>query len=333
MKPTIAVVGATASGKSAFAVELGRALGKAVIINCDAMQLYNQCQTLTAQPSSQLQRQLPHRLYGVLSPNQQASAAAWSKLARREIQKARAKGCYPIVVGGSGFYLRALWEGLSPTPAIAPHHRSRSRSLDTAEAFKTLKALDPATTIAATDSQRVARALEVVLATGKPITHWQNKLPAKKLEGRKLVIRLEVPRQRLERTTSRRLAKIATTALREVARLKQHFNLRDLGGLGDLEKLKDLGGLKGSEGLWKLEDLEANNPLLKACGVREFEAVLTKGTSLADATAKATDSTYGYIQQQLTWLKHQPPRAKLIVRHPSRATARLTARLIQNGKV
>ena len=306
MKPTIAVVGATASGKSAFAVELGRALGKAVIINCDAMQLYNQCQTLTAQPSSQLQRKLPHRLYGVLSPNQQASAAAWSKLARREIQKARAKGCYPIVVGGSGFYLRALWEGLSPTPAIAPHHRSRSRSLDTAEAFKTLKALDPATTIAATDSQRVARALEVVLATGKPITHWQNKLPVRKLEGRKLVIRLEVPRQRLERTTRRRLAKIATTALREVARLKQHFNLRDLG---------------------------ANNPLLKACGVREFEAVLTKGTSLAEATAKATDSTYGYIQQQLTWLKHQPPRAKLIVRHPSRATARLTARLIQNGRV
>ncbi|MGE5270606.1 MAG: tRNA (adenosine(37)-N6)-dimethylallyltransferase, partial [Thiohalocapsa sp.] len=145
-KPVIIVAGPTASGKSALAADLASLFG-GTIINADAQQVYRDLRILTARPDDRALARAPHRLYGVLDAAERGSAAGWRDMALREIAAAQTQGRLAIVVGGTGLYLRALMQGLSPLPPIPPAMRAEAaelyRALGGAAFRERLAALDP----------------------------------------------------------------------------------------------------------------------------------------------------------------------------------------------
>jgi tRNA dimethylallyltransferase len=173
--PTVALIaGPTASGKSALALALAEK-HRGTVINADSMQVYADLRILTARPTQEEEARVPHRLFGHVDGADSYSAARWAIEARAAIAEAHQQGRLPILVGGTGLYLRTLIEGIAPVPEIDPAVRSAVRALPVAEAHAQLAAADPeaAARLDATDTTRVARALEVVRATGKPLAHWQ----------------------------------------------------------------------------------------------------------------------------------------------------------------
>ncbi|MFQ5350587.1 MAG: tRNA (adenosine(37)-N6)-dimethylallyltransferase MiaA, partial [Thermoanaerobaculia bacterium] len=170
MPPVLCIVGPTATGKSALAVELAGPLG-GEIVNADALQVYRGFDIGTAKPSRQDRRRVPHHLLDILEPDEPFSAGEFARRARRAIDEIHGRGRLPLLVGGSGLYLRALVEGISPIPPIEPELRQRLRQRLEREGAPTLRTelerLDPATAqrLAPADSQRLLRALEVALVT------------------------------------------------------------------------------------------------------------------------------------------------------------------------
>ena len=126
MRPLVAIVGATATGKSALALELAAALG-GEIVNADALQVYRGFDLGTAKPSAAERARVPHHLIDILEPHERFSAGEFARRAGAVIAELRARGRLPIVVGGSGFYLRALLEGIAPLPAADPELRAALR--------------------------------------------------------------------------------------------------------------------------------------------------------------------------------------------------------------
>ena len=177
-EPTaILIAGPTASGKSALALALAEATG-GVIINADSMQVYRDLRVLTARPSREEEAALPHRLYGHIDAAVNFSAGAWVADAAKVLAEARAQNRLPIFVGGSGLYFKALTRGLSAVPPIPPDVREDVRARlerDGVEALHaTLMQRDPASAerLKPRDRIRIARALEVVEATGRSLTDW-----------------------------------------------------------------------------------------------------------------------------------------------------------------
>ncbi|WP_374388269.1 tRNA (adenosine(37)-N6)-dimethylallyltransferase, partial [Sandaracinobacter sp.] len=174
-KPPLAVIaGPTASGKSALALRMA-ATDNGVIINADASQVYADLPILSAAPTAEEQAQAPHRLFGVIDGAETCTAARWAALARAGIAAAHAAGQLPILVGGTGLYLRTLLDGIAPVPAIPAEVREAIRALPPAQVRAALQAEDPAMAarLHANDSQRNARALEVIRATGRSLAGWQ----------------------------------------------------------------------------------------------------------------------------------------------------------------
>ena len=128
IRPAIIVAGPTASGKSGLALALARAFD-GVVINADSMQVYDVLRVVTARPGAEEEAQAPHRLYGVLSPAVNCSAAAWKDRAAAAMADAWAAGKLPVVVGGTGLYLRTLMHGISPAPDIPDEVRMRTRPI------------------------------------------------------------------------------------------------------------------------------------------------------------------------------------------------------------
>ncbi len=181
-KPVLVVAGPTASGKSALAARLARDFG-GIVINADSMQVYRDLPILTAQPSEAAKAAAPHRLYGFLALDDVCSADRWATLARQEIDAAHDAGKLPILCGGTGLYLRALMQGFSPIPEVPADVRQAARDLleeiGSAALRERLAAGDPASAarLHANDRQRIARAWEVLQATGRPISEWQTLPP------------------------------------------------------------------------------------------------------------------------------------------------------------
>ncbi len=148
-----------------------------IVINADSLQVYDALPILTAQPGRDIQAACPHHLYGYLPAEKTLTAADWASLARQEISAAEAEGKLPIVVGGSGLYLEALLQGLATLPEIPAQFRSLAaaerEALGAAEFYRQLIADDPlAVRLHQRDSQRVLRAREVWLATGRSLYAW-----------------------------------------------------------------------------------------------------------------------------------------------------------------
>jgi tRNA dimethylallyltransferase len=280
-KPVVIVAGPTASGKSALAMAVAREFD-GIVINADSMQVYSELRVLTARPSEQDEAEVPHRLYGVMSAAESCSAGHWRKLALAEIDRAHAAGKLPVLCGGTGLYIKALTEGLSPMPEVPEDIRSACRARlseqGAAALHAELSARDPqmAARLEPTDGQRIVRALEVLEATGRSLADWQAVPPGGPPPGlRFLTILMMPPRDWLYARCDRRLAAMT-----------------EEGGLDEVRRLTAMG-------------LDPALPAMKALGVKEFGEYLAENMGFEEALAAAQQATRNYAKRQMTWFRNQ----------------------------
>ncbi|MDY0884276.1 tRNA (adenosine(37)-N6)-dimethylallyltransferase MiaA [Dongia soli] len=281
-RPVIVIGGPTASGKSALAMRVAQAFS-GVIINADSMQIYGDLPILTAQPDAADLAAVPHRLYGFLRLDDACSAARWAELALTEIRAAQAQGKLPILVGGTGLYLRSLMQGLSPIPEIPPVYREAAmkllKELGVAGLHGRLAAEDlvMGQRLHPNDTQRVVRAWEVLQGTGRSLGEW-HQLPPEPPEGLRFQCWVVLPpRDLLYAACDRRFeTMIARGALPEVA-----VALAAYGG----NVLRAPGG--------------------KSLGFRELADVINGRRDGEAAIAAAQQATRNYAKRQTTWFRHQ----------------------------
>lgn len=276
----LVVAGPTASGKSALALDLAEELS-GTIINADALQVYRELSILSARPSEADMARAPHRLYGVLSASEGCSAGRWREMALEEMAAARAAGRLPILVGGTGLYLKALEEGIAAVPRVPAQVRAEAEARLAAgerEALRAeLAAGDPEShaRLHPNDSQRLLRAWEVLKATGKPLSAWQGETAVPPAPWRFGWIVLLPPREELNRVTDSRFAAML-----------------EAGALDEVRALLAL-------------DLPPAATAGKAVGVRELAAHLRDGVPLERAVRDAEAATRRYAKRQVTWLRGQ----------------------------
>lgn len=275
----VVICGPTASGKTALALALARAT-PATIINMDASQVYADIPILSAQPSMEERAQAPHRLFGYIDGAESCSAAHWAADARAVAAEAHEAGRVPVLVGGTGLYMRTLLDGIAPVPEIEPHVRAGVRALPVEQAYAALLIEDAeaALLLKPQDTTRIARALEVMRSTGRTLKDWQ----AERVGGigdavRIIPLVLLPPRDRL------------------MARCDARFEAMVAGGA--LEEVRAL----------RARDLSPALPVMRAIGVRELGAYLAGELSLAGAIAAAQLATRQYAKRQYTWFRNQCP--------------------------
>ncbi|MCL1892380.1 MAG: tRNA (adenosine(37)-N6)-dimethylallyltransferase MiaA [Alphaproteobacteria bacterium] len=227
------VTGPTASGKSDFAHALARRV-RGVIINCDSVQVYRGIENLSASPfaaspqSTDNRAQItdkidgvPYRLFSITDGDKPLSAGLWAQMARREYDAAIAAGRPPVFVGGAGFYLKALLDGMSPIPAVPSEARNAARefaSRDLAAAYEYLQKVDAAWAdkINKNDRQRIVRGIEVFQATGKPLSEWQGAPRVPTLPAPPVKILISPDRELLRERIAARMPALAKSVLVEV---------------------------------------------------------------------------------------------------------------------
>lgn len=281
-KPRVALIaGPTASGKSAAGIALAQA-HDGIVINADASQVYADLRILTARPSAAEEAGAPHRLFGhVDAADAGYSAARWAAEARDAIAAAHDAGKLPILVGGTGLYLRTLLDGIAPVPAIDPDVRAAVRALPVAEAHRLLAIEDAAAAarLAPADTTRVARALEVVRSTGRPLADWQRERVGGIGDSIALAAAILLPdRETLfDRIDVRCEAMFAGGAIEEVAALLART------------------------------DVVADAPIRRAIGVPPIAALLAGEITRREAIAQVQLDTRRYAKRQYTWFRNQPP--------------------------
>ncbi|MDR3469235.1 MAG: tRNA (adenosine(37)-N6)-dimethylallyltransferase MiaA [Xanthobacteraceae bacterium] len=275
------IAGPTASGKSALALGLAAACG-GTVINTDSMQVYRDLRVLTARPTPEEEARVPHRLYGDADAAVNYSAGMWVADAAAALAEARAAGRLPIFVGGTGLYFKALTRGLSAVPPIAPGIRDDIRARlerDGPEALhRELERRDPvmAERLKPRDRVRIARALEVVEATGRSLADWhRDGLPPLLPPAETVAVFLAPEREALyARINARFEAMLAQGALAEVAALAAR-------GLDPLL------------------------PAMKAHGVPALIRHLRGEISREAAITIGQTDTRHYAKRQFTWFRHQ----------------------------
>ena len=290
------MVGPTATGKSALAVELALHLG-GEIINADALQVYRGLDIGTAKPSLEERKGVRHHLIDILDPNQSFSAGAFVRAARAAIERVRSRGSTPIVVGGSGLYLRALFRGLSPLPpANGPVREALRAELSregTESLHKRLAEVDPATAerLEEGDTQRVLRALEVWESSGRTLSEWIGERPFDTEILPSLQLGLTLPRTVLYHRISERVREM-------IAR----------GWLEELETLFESG-------------YEPSAPAFQAIGYRQLAECLAGNRTVEWAVAEIIQATRRYAKRQQTWFKREPGIAWFDAEDPKATTA------------
>lgn len=279
-RPRVALIaGPTASGKSALALALAQAVN-GTVINADASQVYADLRILSARPTIQETNAAPHRLFGHIDGAQACTAARWAHEARAEIDRAHGEGRLPILTGGTGLYIRTLLDGIAPVPDIDPDIRATVRALPVAQAHAMLAIEDPpaAARLAPADSTRVARALEVILSTGRPLSSWQA-VRTGGIGDRVALSPLILlpPRDWLIARCDRRFGEmIATGAVEEVEILLAR-------------------------------DLDPDLPVMRAIGVPDIRAWLGGEIDRDTMLERGRIATRQYAKRQFTWFSRQLP--------------------------
>ena len=279
--PLVAIVGPTASGKSALGVTLAERLGGEVVA-CDSTQLYRGFDIGTAKPTLSERRGIPHHLIDVLVPGDNATAGGYRQLALQVLEDLRRRGRLPVFTVGTGLYLRALLEGLADVPQrseeLRKHLRASVEEHSPGHLHRVLNRLDPeaAQKIMPADEQKLIRAVEVCLLARKPISevHRAGRAP---LEGwRVLKIGLIPPREQLnERIHARTNAML------------------DQGWMREVQALLESG-------------MSADSKPFDSIGYRELRAVLRDEMTLQQAREAIQQATRRYAKRQLTWFRKEP---------------------------
>ena len=277
--PAIVIAGPTASGKSEFAIALCKEIN-GTVINFDSMQVYKELSILTARPDSISQSIVPHKLYGYMSGKNRCSAVLWKNKALEEIKLSLKLGRVPILVGGSGLYIKTLIDGLSDIPITLNKYRSEAETILSKEGldkfYQRVKIIDPniINSININDKQRLIRAYTVWLQTGKSLSAWIKDDNSKnKIVNKFLKIKLSPTRDSLRENINKRFYKM----------LQKNV----------IEEVK------------KLDDFDESLPIMKAHGVRELLSVIRKEISLDEAAKITINHTNQYAKRQDTWFRHQ----------------------------
>lgn len=272
-KVLLIIAGPTASGKSALALALAQRVG-GTVINADAMQCYQELRLITARPSVEDEACAPHRLYGVRAAAEPANAAWWREAALAELAQCER----PILCGGTGMYLSALLHGIADIPEPGDEARTEARRLLAeigAPAVHAMLDIETAAKLKPNDSQRIARAYEVLLGTGKGLAFWQRQPTAGLAGWRCKMVLLDPPREVLREAIATRF-----TAMLEA------------GAVEEVQKFLALG-------------LDKDLPLMRAHGVPELGAYLRGEITLPVAADRAVLATHQYTKRQMTWFRHQ----------------------------
>ena len=251
-----------------------------MIVNADSAQVYCDLPILSAGPAAAELARAEHRLFGFLDGSRSCSAADWAARARLEIADIQRSGRLPILVGGTGLYLRTLLDGIAPVPPIDPAVRHAVREAAVEQNRARLADLDPdaAARLTPGDTTRIARALEVVLSTKRPLSEWQRERTGG--IGGAVALRplvLLPPRDWL------------------YARCDDRFERMVGGGaIAEVTRLLERG-------------LDPELPVMRTIGVRELAAHLRGDATLGEAIAAGQQATRRYAKRQFTWFAHQPP--------------------------
>lgn len=284
LPPLALIAGPTASGKSDCAIRLALALEskgrRAVILNADSAQVYADLAVLSARPTPEEMQGVEHRLFGDWDGGQACSAADWAKVARREIAHLHGDGAVPILVGGTGLYIRTLLEGIAPVPPIDPAIRAEVRAMETCDAYAALMLEDPARAarLAPADRTRIARSLEVVRSTGRVLADWQQRKEggiADQVQLHPLV--LLPPRDWLYERCDRRFGMMV-----------------EQGAVAEVEALLS-------------RNLAHDLPVMRAIGVRAIAGWLGGEWDRETAIAMGAQATRNYAKRQYTWFSRQLP--------------------------
>ena len=253
---------------------------RAVILNADSAQVYADLAVLSARPTPQDMGGIEHRLFGAWDGAEACSAAAWAARAREEIAALHAEDAVPILVGGTGLYLRVLLDGIAPIPDIDPAVRSAVRALPEDAAYRLLQIEDPlrAAELNPGDRQRIARALEVKRSTGVTLGDWQLAKAGGIGEEVTLHPLILLPDRTwlYQRCDTRFAAMLENGAIEEV----EHLLARQL---------------------------DPDLPVMRAIGVPEIAAYLAGEISLPQMIAAGQQATRNYAKRQFTWFRRQPP--------------------------
>ena len=297
----VLIAGPTASGKSALALDLAEA-AHGTVINTDSMQVYRDLRVLTARPTVDEEARVPHRLYGHVDAAVNYSAGAWVNDAAAVLAETQASERLPIFIGGTGLYFKALTRGLSNVPpvpdAIRQAVRERLEQNGPEALHEELARRDPeaAVRLRPRDRVRIARALEVVEATGRPLAEWHaHGLPPLLPPQGVVALFLAPDRKAVYEQIDRRF-----------------------------ESMMDRGALEEARALGR-RGLDPLLPAMKAHGVPALIRHLAGDLSREEAIAIGQIDTRHYAKRQFTWFRHQLPEFEWVT--PDVAGAWLTARL------
>lgn len=259
---------------------VAKAVGRGVVINADASQVYADLAILSARPSNEEMAGIPHHLFGHIDAAEAHNAARWADEARATIAAAHVAGDIPILVGGTGLHIRTLLDGISPIPDIDPDVRAAVRALPVAGAHAALSREDPDTAarLNPADTTRIARALEVVRSTGHPLGHWHAAHTGGIGDAITLAPLILLPPRDWLRD-------------RCDARLVQMF---DGGAMAEVEALLARG-------------LDPDLPAMRAIGVPQIAQYLTGAIDRDEALTLTQAATRQYAKRQYTWFRNQPP--------------------------
>ena len=280
MKPIVFIAGPTASGKSAWAIELAKTFN-GEIINADAMQVYEDLQILSARPTFSEMQGVPHHLFGHIAGNIRYSTGQWLREVQPVILDCLAREVVPILVGGTGLYFKALLEGLAKVPAISQDVFENVKTILENEGIANLRdealRIDPRATarILGDDPQRLSRIVSVYRETGKPLSEWQS-------ETRPII-----PKQ---------FCKCAVL-IPDRSALYKRINAR-------FENMITSGGLNEAKSVFA-KNYDNSLPIMKAIGVRQLKGYFTGDANLDDSIALASRDTRRFAKRQLTWFRGQ----------------------------
>ena len=283
MSTVILIAGPTASGKSALALELAAKLG-GVIINADSMQVYRDLRIITARPTPDEEKRVPHRLYGHVDAAENYSVGRWFGEAAAALADTFGQGRPAIMTGGTGLYFSTLTRGIAAVPPVPAEIRRVVRNRLTTEGVaalhQELSKRDPATAarLKPGDRARITRALEVVLATGRSLTQWhEDNMPA-----------------RLDLAAA---AKVFLMPNRDELGLRIDARFDAMMAAGALEEVR----------AFAARNLDPNLPAMKAHGVPWLIRHLKGEIAMAEAVAQAKRDTRRYTKRQATWFRNQLP--------------------------